>query len=125
LMWWASSVPSGLGGAMNPGRDFARDYASALLTDLGVPAAFLPAGPAEHPAIGWASSGAMAMTGYRDRPPVMCPAPLAACADGALMALALCAGRDFAAIPSGARLLGERAAIAGTGRSPLAEAAGS
>ena len=100
---------------MDRGRDFARDYACALLAGLGVPAD-LPARAVEHPAVTWAKSGAMALTGYRDGPPVMCPAPLAACADGALMALAHCTGRDFLAIHGGARLLGERAAIAGHAR---------
>ena len=97
---------------MDRGRDYARDYAGALLADLNVSAA-LPDGPAEHPAIGWARSGAMVLTGPRDGPPVMCPAPLASCADGALIALARLSGRPFPQIVSGAMLLGERAAIAG------------
>src|SRR5947207_10568712 len=103
---------------MDRGRDYAcahlaRDYAGALLAHLSVSAAALSEGRAEHPAIGWARSGAMALTGYRDGPPVMCPAPLASCADGALMALAHLADRPLPEIARGAMLLGERAAIAG------------
>lgn len=112
-------------GKMEPGRDFARDYARTLLTDLGISADAMPASPAEHPAIAWAASGAMALTGHRDGPPVMCPAPLAAYADGALTALEHCAGRDLRSIPRAARLLGERAAIAGHGRNGPVSAGGS
>ena len=69
--------------------------------------------PDEHPALAWARSGAMALTGSAERAPLMCAAPLAACADGALAALAaLAPPRAYAGI-SGAALLGERAAIAG------------
>ncbi len=95
------------------GANFAYDYAGVLLADLNVSAVTLPAGSAEHPAIGWARSGAMALTGYRDGPPVMCPVPLASCADGALTALACLAGRPFPEIVRGAMLLSERAAVAG------------
>jgi hypothetical protein len=110
---------------MDRGRDFARDYAGALLGGFGLPTSAMPAGAAEHPAVAWARSGAMALTGYRDGPPVMCPAPLAACADGALMALAQCAGCEFPSIARGARLLGERAAIAGYERNGAVSPGGS
>ena len=97
-------------------RDIAHDYARALLADLDAPAAGLPRRAPEHPAVGWARSGAMALTGRSDGPARVCPVPLAACADGALMALASLAQRTLPADLSGARLLGERAAIAGFGR---------
>ncbi len=64
----------------------------------------------------WAVSGAMWLSGHRQGPPRACPAPLAACARGAGLALAALTGRapdpDFDAC----RLLGERAAIAGLSR---------
>ncbi len=70
--------------------------------------------PERHPAIAWAESGAMALTGGADGPAEICPVPIAACADGALAALAALAGTAFSF--TGAQLLGERAAIAGLRR---------
>ena len=67
----------------------------------------------DHPALAWARSGAMFLTGHPDRSPQMCPVPLAAAADGVL---ALVGAMSCEPLPShldGARLLGERAAIAG------------
>jgi hypothetical protein len=68
-----------------------------------------------HPALEWARSGAMELTGHCDGPPLLAPGPLASCARGALLAL-----RELAArIPEeldGAALLGERAAIVGLRR---------
>ncbi len=55
----------------------------------------------------------MALTGTAEGAPVMCPAPLASCADGALLALTALAGRTVADVSDGAALLGERAAIFG------------
>jgi hypothetical protein len=97
-------------------RDIACDYARALLADLGAPATGLPQRAPEHPALSWARSGAMALTGHSDEAARVCPIPLAACADGALTALASLAGRALPADLNGARLLGERAAIAGFSR---------
>jgi len=94
----------------------AADYARSLLADLGADPGLLANPDSHHPAIAWASSGAMALTGRPDQPPRMCPAPLAACADGVLMALASLADRPLPADLVGSRLLGERAAIAGYGR---------
>ena len=98
---------------MYDGRNYARDYACALLADLGAPPLTIAETLPEHPAASWARSGAMTLTGYNDGAPVMCPIPLAACAEGALMALAHISGRQSPPNLSGARLLGERAAIAG------------
>jgi hypothetical protein len=98
---------------MYDGRNYARDYACALLADLDAPSLTLAETAPEHPAASWARSGAMALTGYSHDAPVMCPIPLAACAEGVLMALAHIAGRQFPPNLSGARLLGERAAITG------------
>jgi hypothetical protein len=98
---------------MYDGRDYARDYACALLADLGAPPLATAEAAPEHPAASWARSGAMALTGYRHDAPVMCPVPLAAYAEGVLMALAHIGGQAFPSNLSGARLLGERAAAAG------------
>ena len=85
-------------------------YARHLLDSLGSTAE-PPPGPDRHPAIAWAESGAMALTGAAEGPAEICPVPLASCAAGALTALAALAGTRFPF--DGARLLGERAAIAG------------
>lgn len=58
----------------------------------------------------------MALTGRAGGPAQMCPAPLAACADGVWLALdAVAPGRLPAAL-AGSDLLGERAALAGLAR---------
>ncbi|HSY14867.1 MAG TPA: CoA transferase [Jatrophihabitantaceae bacterium] len=61
----------------------------------------------------WARSGAMALTGRADGPPVLAPGAPASAVDGALAVLELCRGVRSAA---GVDLLGERAAIAGLRR---------
>ena len=68
---------------------------------------------ATHPAVAWAQSGLMQLTGDADGPPLMCPAPLAACANGALAALASLAPAHTLDALNGAALLAERGAIAG------------
>ena len=90
----------------------ARRYAGTLLHALGRSAARLDLVD-EHPALAWAASGLMALTGRRDGAPQVCPAPLAACADGALTALAALAPALAFAGLRGSRLLAERAAITG------------
>jgi crotonobetainyl-CoA:carnitine CoA-transferase CaiB-like acyl-CoA transferase len=118
------SCAGGLAGpAMSAGADVcdegsARRYAQALLRSLDCDAAIdAPvAGVAEHPALTWARSGLMALTGLPQGAPQMCPAPLAACADGALLALAQLASPGALAGLRGSALLTERAAIAGLTR---------
>jgi crotonobetainyl-CoA:carnitine CoA-transferase CaiB-like acyl-CoA transferase len=97
------------------GSGVASDYAEALLAFLGVCVARRP-GPADaDPAALWAASGAMALTGHADGPPRLAPGPLAACAVGALRALAALAPE--APLPrDAAALLGERAACSGATR---------
>ena len=90
----------------------AGDYGRRLLQRFGIDRDV--AAPIRHPAVAWAASGAMALTGAAAGPPEICPAPLASCADGALAALAAAAGADLPF--TGAQLLGERAAIAGLRR---------
>ncbi len=68
------------------------DYAAALLESLGARVARSPGGREPHPAIEWARSGAMALTGPADGPPRLAPGPLATCARGAAEAIRLLAG---------------------------------
>ncbi|MES0872870.1 CoA transferase [Sinimarinibacterium thermocellulolyticum] len=90
-------------------------YAAALLRALGradVAAAVAP----RHPAVAAARCGLLALTGPSEAPPRLCPAPLAACADGALAALAALAPPRALDDLCGAALLTERAAIFGHAR---------
>jgi len=94
-------------------QDLALAYARTLLADLGVGAAITARRPPQHPALAWAESGAMALTGHREGPARICPIPLASAADGALLALEAITRRPLPDDFRGAHLLGERAAIAG------------
>jgi crotonobetainyl-CoA:carnitine CoA-transferase CaiB-like acyl-CoA transferase len=90
-------------------------YRDALLRALGADVAPVAVGD-EHPALRWARSGLMSLTGHADAAPLMSPLPSAACADGALAALAsLAPHADFSDIDA-AGLLSERAAHAGLRR---------
>ncbi|GAB2964122.1 CoA transferase [Amycolatopsis acidiphila] len=62
----------------------------------------------------WAASGAMALTGRRDGPPLLPPGQAASAVRGALLAIGLLAGRAVR-LP-GAGVLSERAAVAGLRR---------
>jgi hypothetical protein len=98
------------------GEGLAVDYAEQLLASWGVSTHRL-AGPAvEHPALAWARSGAMALTGYADSAGQMCPSPLAACVDGALLALRSLVPEAGSIEWPDCRLLGERAAVSGLWR---------
>lgn len=97
-------------------------YAQTLLHDLELPSFAVRLEP-EHPALGWARSGLMQLTGLPDGPPQLCPAAITACADGALAAL-----RSLAAVNlelRGSQLLAERAAIFGYQRQGEISAGGS
>jgi crotonobetainyl-CoA:carnitine CoA-transferase CaiB-like acyl-CoA transferase len=78
-----------------------------------------PAISTTHADLEWAASGAMALTGRTDGPPLLAPAPVATAMRGATVALAgvASASRVLDAYPlqalDGAALLGERAAIFG------------
>ncbi|UCE86185.1 MAG: CoA transferase [Deltaproteobacteria bacterium] len=96
--------------------DVAADYAAAVLASLGRPEATWPAARPRHPAIEWARSGAMALTGPAEGAPRLAPGPLAACARGALLALRGLAGEDARLHLDAPALLGERAAISGSTR---------
>ncbi len=103
---------------------FATGYAQQLLQDLGYTRT-LSAGAQRHPALRWAESGNMALTGERDGPGQMCPVPLASYADGILLALAALAPDAPLAGLDGARLLSERAALSGYQRSGAVAPGGS
>jgi hypothetical protein len=90
-------------------------YRDTLLRDLGADAAPAAVGD-EHPARRWARSGLMSLTGHDDAAPLMSPLPIAACADGALAALASLAPHTDLADIDAAGLLSERAAHAGLRR---------
>lgn len=97
-------------------------HARRLLDSLGLPQ-LRPVTDERAPALLWAQSGAMWLSGHADGPARACPAPLATCAQGAWLALAaLCPTLDpgFDAC----RLLGERAAIAGLSRQGRRSAGG-
>lgn len=86
---------------------FAARHAARLLADIGVHG--LEVGTAPHPAVAWAESGLGACTGLEHAPGLMAPAPVAAAADGAMLALrALVPGLTA---PGGNVLLGERARL--------------
>lgn len=89
----------------------AQRYARYLLDTMGNDAP-IRQGPELHPAQRWAQSGLMSLTGEAGDEPQMCPAPIAACADGALLALqALASPKSQIAELQGAELLTERAAL--------------
>jgi len=100
-----------------PGRGIATDYACALLESLGAKVT-AASGPEDvDPATAWARSGLMTLTGVGDGPSLMCPVPLASCADGVVRAVRCIAPANATgALPDGPTLLGERAAIAGLRR---------
>ncbi len=87
---------------------------------LGIPVRPEAAGSdgerASHPAIEWARSGAMALSGCSDGPPRLVRGPLANCARGCVEALAHLAGDRWAPGLDGPALLGERAAVLGLSR---------
>jgi CoA-transferase family III len=95
-----------------PESQFATRYAQQLLRDLKVSTPLKSPAQA-HPALAWAASGNMALTGEAAGPGQMCPVPLASCADGVLLALAALAPETPLAHLDGGRLLSERAALSG------------
>ncbi len=99
-------------------------YANRLLADLGVPLR-LSVRAEPHPGRRWAQCGAMALTGYPDEAPQMCPVPLASYADGIVAALAQLRPCSAVAQLAGAQLLTERAALAGYRRGGDVAAGGS
>ena len=107
------------------GDGVASRYAATLLGDLGARPRARGGADDEHPALGWARSGLMALTGARDAPPLMLTAPLAACADGVMRALGALGAFLPAGFADGAALLAERAALLGLQRNGAVSAGGS
>ena len=104
----------------------ARRYAERLLHDAGFSdAAAAIELDAEHPAAAAARCGLMMLTGEPGGEAELCPAPIAACADGALAALAAIAPPGALRGLRGSQLLTERAAITGHARNGAVSANGS
>ncbi|GAB3108599.1 CoA transferase [Aestuariicella hydrocarbonica] len=102
---------------------FVDHYARSLLDSLGL-AACDPVADLQSPQHLWAESGAMWLSGHPQELPRPCPAPLAACARGAWLALAALNPTAYAPHFSAHRLLGERAAISSLTRHGKTSAGG-
>jgi crotonobetainyl-CoA:carnitine CoA-transferase CaiB-like acyl-CoA transferase len=96
----------------------AQRYAERLIVELCIQPQRTIRAPWRHPAVAWAQSGLMALTGEADETPQLCPLALASCADGALAALeSLAPEGSLTGIEGrltgveGSALLAERAAI--------------
>jgi len=111
--------------ATAPTNNFARIYAKHLLEELGAQPLRDVLADDIHPALAWARSGLMSLTGFADGAPLMCPLPIAACANGALAALASLAPENALNDFNGAALLAERGAIAGHTRKGTTSPGGS
>lgn len=96
--------------------DLAADHAQLLLETAGLARSIPRRAAPVDPALEWARSGAMALTGEAEGPPRFAKGGLATAACGAGLALAaLAPGAGFEALDAPA-LLGERAALFGFGR---------
>ncbi len=104
-------------------RFFAENYANALLRDANMSAHAQCV--SMHPALRAAQCGLTALTGRADGPAQLCPAPLAACADGVMAALRALSDRPVLHAVDGAALLGERAACFGYTRAGAVSTGGS
>ncbi|MCP5320667.1 MAG: CoA transferase [Pseudomonadales bacterium] len=102
----------------------ASDYAQRLRVSLGLSAQEPWAADPRSADVLWADSGAMALTGYRDGPALLSPAPLAACAQGAWRTLASLSDGMLDPWFAAYRLLGERAALMGLQRNGAVSAGG-
>ena len=102
--------------SLDPAVNVAAAYAQRLLDFLGLKPSRPLHVPERHPAAAWAASGLMELTGLADDAAQMCPVPIAACADGALAALASLAPAQAPDGLDGAQLLAERAALMGLRR---------
>lgn len=105
------------------GAGVASDYAEQLLASLGLAVRREDGIADEHPALAWARSGAMLLTGRAGGPPQMCPFPLASCVDGALAAFIAVSGPTMGCNPTSA-ILSDRAALAGLRRNGAVSAGG-
>jgi CoA-transferase family III len=102
----------------------AQRYAERLIVDLCIQPQRTVRAPRRHPAVAWAESGLMALTGEADETPQLCPLALASCADGALAALESLAPEGILTGVEGSALLAERAAITHHARAGAVSAGG-
>ncbi len=107
------------------GEGSASRYAAALLSALGAQVSAVGGPEDTHPAIAWAGSGLMWLTGAAHAPGRMLPAPLAACANGVLQAIEAHGVRLAPPWRRGAELLTQRAALLGLRRQGRIAAGGS
>jgi crotonobetainyl-CoA:carnitine CoA-transferase CaiB-like acyl-CoA transferase len=107
------------------GNDPSGDYAHQLLSACDLATQRVGPGSSVEPALEWARSGAMALTGEVDGAPRFASGPLATAAAGTGRALASLAPGSKLATIDAATLLGERAAIAGLTRQGQVSAGGS
>ncbi len=107
------------------GEGSASRYAAALLSALGAQVSAMGGPEDTHPAIAWAGSGLMWLTGAAHAPGRMLPAPLAACANGVLQAIEAHGVRLAPPWRRGAELLTQRAALLGLRRQGRIAAGGS
>ncbi len=103
----------------------AAEYAEQLLRHCGFPSQRVARLASPEPALDWASSGAMALTGDAGAAPRFASGPLATAARGAGMALVALAPQSALARLDLPALLGERAALSGLGRDGRVSAGGS
>lgn len=99
-------------------------YARKLLQSLGRADTTLLLNDSRCPDFLWAQSGAMWLSGHANGAARPCSAPLAACAQGAWLALASISSGQLDPLFDAYRLLGERAAIAGLSRQGRVSAGG-
>ncbi|NUQ48348.1 MAG: CoA transferase [Phycisphaerae bacterium] len=118
------AVPSSsMAGGLLSGRSFVlagegceTRYAAHLLAALGA-GTCIEAGPADlHPALAWARSGLMWLTGAPRAPGKMLPSPVGACANGVLKALAALGAHLPPAWRQADIMLAHRAALLGLRR---------
>jgi hypothetical protein len=129
--WGAIVILSKLNPVTTPIRSFEGDnlaltpaaYAAALLASLHspLPHTFFDERSAAKL---WAHSGGMALSGHADGPAQACSAPIAACAQGAWLALAALFPDKLASDFPAYQLLGERAALSGYTRQGRVSAGG-
>ncbi len=98
-------------------------YAELLLQSLGINPVQFDLSDNRSAAELWLDSGAMWLSGHADGVARFCEVPLAACAQGAWLALASISSQSAGTL-NAHRLLGERAAIAGLNRNGRISAGG-
>lgn len=113
-----SSVVQGAGAGPDHARQLLRDLGAVDATGIDNPVSTLVTLDSCPAVRDWAESGAMALTGRRDGPPLMAPGTPAAATRAALAVFAALRAQHGAVGPPlpGVEVLGERAALFGRGR---------